>query len=208
MGARNVGLRSGGFAGRPGSRGELKWLDTTSTSAAVSVSGGLALLNGCAPGTGPSQRIGRRINMKSLILRFTFGAATASSTIFQGRIKIWIVADTQANATTPAFSDIFTAPAQCLANAVANLDNRDRFKVLWKKSVLLDQAGGHPAAYFDANIRLRCTTTYNAGTAGTVADIQTNALYLVAAYTQATSTVAPTNDPRLTYYARVRYSDD
>lgn len=192
----------------PGSRGELKWLDSSATTLSVPAAGGLTLLNGCAPGTGPSQRIGRRIKMKSCIIRMTAAADAAGAVVFQGRVKFWLIVDTQSNALAATFADVFSGTALQLANAVANLDNRDRFKVLWKRSVPLGQGGDSTQAQIEANVPLRVMTTYNAGTAGTIADIQTNALYLCAAYAQGGNTAAPTNPPRFSYTLRVRYSDD
>ena len=119
----------------PGSKGELKWVDVNQAPigfGTASVTG--VLLNGIVPGTGASQRIGRRATFKTLNIRSTWTAGIAGANVFQGRCKMWVVVDTQPNATIAVGSDIFVTTGQTAANALANLDNRDRFKVLAKKT--------------------------------------------------------------------------
>lgn len=201
---RNIGFRTGGFRGVPGRGGELKWVDTSGSAAATSA-GAVVLLNGLVPGTGSTQRIGRHINMKSLIAKATVGCGTAGATPFRGRLKMSIVYDSQTNATTPSFSDIYDTSN---ANSNLNLNNRGRFKVLWKKSWSLDQSGGLGSGYCENSRRLAHAVIYNAGTAGTVADIQTGGLFLTICTQQTPNASPPTNYPDYTYSFRIRYSDD
>ena len=55
----------------PGRRGELKYVDLGPVGLAFTEAGSLALLNGLAPGTGASQRIGKKVVIKSLQYRLS-----------------------------------------------------------------------------------------------------------------------------------------
>lgn len=202
-GPRNLGLRTGGFAGLPGSRGELKWVDTF-VNGAINVNGSATLINGIVPGTGASQRVGRKVVMRALNVKIALGCGVAGATPFRGKIACSIVYDMQANSTAAAVSDIYSGTG---ANQFMNLDNRGRFKVLWRRNYYLDQSGGLGAAGADSNLKLMNPVVFNSGTAGTVADIMTGALYFVVRVANAASTSA-TTQPDLEIRTRVRYSDD
>lgn len=103
-------VRVGGYA-YPSRQGELKFLDVntgiTVGGAAASTFGSGVLLNGLANGNDASSRIGRKVTIKSLYLRwsqlFIAGAGGA------GSIRVLIVYDKQANAAAPAITDILLA---------------------------------------------------------------------------------------------------
>lgn len=187
----------------PGSKGELKWIDNV-FSGSITAAGAVQLCNGVAPGTSSITRIGRKIVMKSVILKTTVGCGTAGAALFRGKIKFSLVYDSQANATAPVIADIY---ASASANSNLNLDNRGRFKVLWKKCFAMDQSGGLGSGYNESTKVINLPTIFNAGTAGTVADIQTGALYLVTSQMNASGAVA-TNSPDYNIVVRVRFADD
>ena len=65
-------LRTGGFSFKGQGGQELNFVDTILQTLSVSSTAPyMALLNGTQPGSGNSQRIGRRIDMKSIELRYT-----------------------------------------------------------------------------------------------------------------------------------------
>lgn len=200
--ARNIGIRTGGFRRLPGGRGELKWLDITETGPFAV--GAITLLNGLVPGTGATQRIGRKVVFKNFTVKITVGCGLAGATPFRGRVKFCLIYDSQTNATTPSVTDIFTGTN---ANSNMNLDNRGRFKVLWKKVFNLDQSGGLGSGGTEFSMSMFKQTIYNAGTAGTVADIQTGGLFMVPLMQNASS-AAFTNAPDYQYRIRLRYVDD
>jgi len=200
----SVGIRTGGWGGVPGRRGELKYVDTTFQNN-ISDAGTLVLMNGLQPGTGASQRIGKKAVFKNYLLRAAIGVSTnTGATPLSGYIRLMIVMDKQTNATAPTVAQILEAVS---AISPMNMDNRDRFTVLHDYQCPVDQLGGRPSTVHKKFRKINVTTVYNAGTAGTVADIATNSIYLLYIYTQIGTGAAPTVAPALDFYGRIRYDD-
>jgi len=201
-GTPSTGLRTGGWRGVPGRRGELKYVDTNFTST-FNATGSLFLVNGLQPGTGASQRIGKKCTMKSIQLRMCIGAGIAGANVFRGMCRVMFIYDKQTNATAPTVAQILEATT---ADSPMNMDNRDRFTVLYDRQFAIDQAGGNQSAQAKMFKRLSHQIIFNAGAAGTVADITTGSTYFLI-IAQDASVVAPTNFPNLEWYSRVRYED-
>lgn len=204
-GGLSSGLRTGGWRGVPGRRGELKYVDVLS-AADITTTGVLVLLNGLAPGTGASQRIGKKCHFRSLLLRYNLGANAAGATAFQGFVRVMIFLDTQTNATAPTVAQLLETVT---ASSPMNMDNRDRFKVLYDQGVPISQA---PTSSSDCRFmkiykKLNVTTIFNNGTAGTVADITSGSIYLLSICEQAGAGAAPTTTPRYDFISRLRYDD-
>ena len=100
------GLRTGGWRGVPGRRGELKYVDLANNGTAMPDTGTLVLLNGLVPGTGATQRIGKKVTMKTLQCRISLGAGAAGTTPFQGMVRVMWIYDKQANAAAPTVASI------------------------------------------------------------------------------------------------------
>lgn len=99
-------------------------------------------MNGIAQGTDYTQRIGRKVILKSLFFRVNF-YPSPTVTAPQGTMcRLLIVFDCQTNATAPAISDIIQIGTY---DAPMNLNYRDRFKVLYDKYITM------------------CATNYTAG---------------------------------------------
>lgn len=203
----------------PASRGwfnptkELKFIETTDTGVipagtpATLLTGGFQpiLLNGSIPGSGATNRIGRKIFMRSCLIRFACAAAATSTS---GIVRCMLVYDSQVNGTAFTDTDLlvpFDGTPNPFITSKNNLDNRDRFKVLMDKQFYL--SGG--TAVTDTNVRilmkykrLEHPVIYNAGTAGTVADINTGGLFFCSMCTNGTAAPISRLD------ARVRFSDD
>lgn len=201
---RNIGWRTGGFRSVPGTRGELKWIDVINSSS-FAATASVQLINGLAAGTQSTQRIGRKIVMKSLLVKFTLGCGTAGATPFRGKLKASIVYDSQTNASAPVSTDIYL---NATANSPMNLDNRGRFKVLWKRNWYLDQSGGMGASGCDTSKVCNLPVIFNSGSAGTVADIATGGVFLVLQSLNANTSVTPTNYPDYAFTTRIRFADD
>lgn len=168
---------------------ELKFLDVASTGGIAfgndntGATGAVSfvLLNGSVPGTGATNRIGRKISMKSLFVRFYYDA---NSTTSSGYLRSMIVYDMQANGVAPTAADLFSGGGTPFITMLTNMDNRDRFKIIHDRTLYIS-AG---TAVSDSNMKYYkkyfkwkngLNVIYNAGSAGTVADIQTGSLYLV-----------------------------
>lgn len=200
-------MRTGGWAD-PSLGTEVKFIDVNGTtqtapSASSSWSAGM-LLNGCVPGSGATDRVGRKIIIKSLLFRYSI--QVAAQTGGGGRFRILVVYDKQTNATAPAITDILLADDWLSPN---NLSNRDRFVTLCDEYT--DPSTGTATTVGDFNDpcgmlkfkRLNLETMFNSGNAGTVADITTGSIYVffsqpgTMTYTSAT----------LNFRSRVRFLD-
>lgn len=200
-GTTQQAMRTGGWAGpsRSGAS-ELKFVDTSNIGVAPA-SGVMtlgALCNGLVPGSGANNRIGRKIVMKSILLRWSI--ALSPTTTQGGTFRVMIVYDKQANATAPAVTDILLS-----ANYTSqmNLSNRDRFVVL--ADVITDpiSAGGNYSISGKLFKKLNLETMYNPGVAGTIGDITTGSLYVLIGNNGTFATAQPV----ITYETRVRYED-
>lgn len=192
--------RVGGWA-NPSAGSELKFIDTTPSSTVTASSGAfsaLTLLNGCIPGSTATDRIGRKVVLKSVYFRYVASLATTSTQ--GGALRIIIFYDKQANASTPAITDLLLADTFASPN---NLSNRDRFVVICDEITEPISAGNNFQIAGNIWKRLNLETMFNAGTAGTVADITTGALYMAFAQSAGIATAAPTLGGRI----RVRFDD-
>lgn len=180
-GFRPVGMRRAG---------EKKLIDVAVTAYDVNTTGSFTLLNGCVQGSDYTQRIGRKILLKSVYIRgfvtpqqaVVPSAATAS---VAQQVRMILFVDSQPNGAAPAVTDLLNTahPASQL-----NLNNRDRFKVLRDEVInfgpLMPGVGTFAELgadlIGDVNVykKLNLETIYNAGNAGTIADINSGALYM------------------------------
>lgn len=185
----------------PVNSGELKDVTTTGAVSLItfaSTAAQLVLLNGMLMGTSASTRIGRRITVKSIYLRYW--ASLATGTTGTSPIRIMIVLDKQANTQAPAAGDILLADNISQPN---NLSNSRRFVTLCDK--VLDGIGtvGKASEHFEFYKKTNLEVQYNTGNAGTVADIQSGSLYLLVWSTGAFGTTSPTGG----YTVRLRFTD-
>lgn len=203
------------FMANRGSNREVNFLDnvlatgvTISTTVSVAT-GTIALLNGMAQGTTASTRIGRKICIKSVQVQ---GTIEAGSTICLARTKVCLVYDKQSNGVAPSWQDVFDNSTALGANspqAMRNMSNADRFTVLWTdvQSVVGTETAGQVTdkSYLTIDHFRRCDleTHYNAGVAGTVADIQTGGLFLMMCSDEPSGTSAPIGS----FTVRIRYTD-
>jgi len=135
-------MRTSGYYGRYNySMGpqsiEKKWVDLTVASTVVPTGGSIALfttagsLNVIAQGTGESQRVGRKVNIKNLYLHGTLllpssNLITSSCDTF--RLIVFI--DKQCNGLIAQVTDILTTAE---VNSFRNLANQERFIILKDK---------------------------------------------------------------------------
>lgn len=158
---------------------------------------GITELNCVPQGATVANRIGNKIVMKSVHLKFTLtntalaGLATA---------RVMLLYDSQPNGAFPAYTDIMLEQPLGAATFHGNLNiaNKSRFQMIRDSFLNFDEA--------QANIRtvnLYCKGRWQTefgGNAGTIADFRTGALFLVALC--ATNVVAMSAGS-----ARIRYYD-
>lgn len=182
-------------------RGEWKFLDTVINDQNVNTTPVLTLLNGLVPGNSASQRIGMKVQIKSLQMHLS-NYVISGSGIDQIH-RMWIVIDRQANGLAPTLAQIMT---QADTMGLRNLENRRRFKIVMDKSFLLN-ATGEPGSSKLWKVYMKfkrpIVVEYNSGVAGTVADIVSNSLYFIQVGTSAAGVTAG----KVIGNIRIRYLD-
>jgi len=178
-------LRTGGYYGNYNRRGrdELKVFDSAESTQVVTNGGIVILLNGIPQGTDYTQRIGRKVCLKSLLTRFTtvLNAATAASEAGDV-VRLMIFYDSQTNAATPAVTDVLSYAG---FDAPMNLTNRDRFKVIVDKFFMMSGYSSGGGALVAGTPMPRMLNKFKkmnldvifGGTGGTVGSIQTGGLF-------------------------------
>lgn len=179
----------------------------------------IAALNLIPTGSGVSQRVGRKILMKSILLRVyikngDWGDASEAVSDMAG-YRMVLVYDRQCNGVPPTFDDIFefTMGTSVFITNPLNLANRDRFLVLWDKQFVLDgvvnSAGTqniNTQKFFKKYKRLNLETIFqnDASTAG-INDIKTGSMFLIVFSNQRTTT--DDGFSLVTMDSRIRYVD-
>lgn len=180
--------RLGGFYGRfTGPNAELKFLDTAisfsfDATGEVPATGQLNLI---PQGSTESQRIGRKVVIKSLYIRGTVTFTPAASTSGVDDVFLYIVLDRQCNGAAAAITDVLTSNA--MGSALVNLANTDRFVILGRKSWKLQSAAGVSAAYARDQIpwsfykKLNVPIEFDSSsTSGAITTIRSNNIFLLA----------------------------
>lgn len=182
---------------------EKKNIDITATIGVASGSatfGAVQDLNVVAQGTTAETRLGRKIIMTSMELRWSYSLAPTS---IQGSpLRVLVVYDKQANAAAAAATDILQTPA--VFTTCMNLANSERFVVIMS---FLTEPISLNNNYSVAGVqyrRFRLETVFNDTNAGTIADIQTGAILLL---TCQDGNIGTANASFL-YYSRIRFEDE
>lgn len=186
--------------GRSG--GELKFVDTVITAASMNLTGLVQPVNLIAQGDDYNQRDGRRVSLRSFMIRAK--AIPEDATTLPTLCRLMLVLDKQSNSgAVPGLTTIITGFTSA---SFQNLDNRDRFVVLWDKQFVI---GGQDTTTATAvytqtptivnikkYINLKGVQTTFSGTTGVIGSIATNSLLLVqvadSASTSAVSIVGQT----------------
>jgi len=173
---------------------ELKSVDVSGTIALDNNglgNGHTALINGLFLGTERYQRIGRRVTAKRINVRCYIYTSAASPAVIDDLFRIAVVFDEQPSniaAVTAASLWQSVSSAGATSTNMLSFNNRDnsmRYKTLRSHMVQINAETQAQETYkerivWEWDIPVNYTSQYNAGTAGTIADITTGALYLVA----------------------------
>lgn len=163
---------------------EKKFLDTSVTLFVTGVNtGSITLLNGISQGTTSSTRIGSRIEIKSVQFRGNFQSGTVATGVTPLRVKI--IYDKESNGAAPNVTDIM---AQDSIDGLNNLNTAGRFITVfdqtWQPYTGIGAGslgpGAAQAQILDGYVKCNLPTKYNGGNAGTVADISSGSLYVLA----------------------------
>jgi len=163
-------------------------------------------LNGLAPGSGPSQRIGTIIHMQTIEYKLTFTSSAAAPNTASGQLRSILFYDKQANANTPSIGPSDLLETNNYIVSPRGMNQRRRYKILSDKTFPYAPltSGGFPSVNFSHFIRFRrpLMVQYNGGVAGDQNDIVTNALWLL--IVSSTSSATSVN---YFFHVRVRYTD-
>lgn len=140
---------------------------------------GLTCVNEIRQGTAFYERIGSKVQVKSVDCRFSIVQSNpATSSNEAGVIRCMLIYDRQCNGSFPAFTDIFSSANVAgvgYTNSGVNMTNRDRFVILADQMEQIDPGGSlSKAVKLFRNVRLETQYKLNGGTVG---DIATGAIY-------------------------------
>ncbi len=127
-------FRRVGFYGRynssPGR--EMKFFDSTFTVSGVNLVGELnSSINLVPQGTGESERIGRKMTIRSIDWRFTIRKLQETGAVGSDTVRVIMFLDTQANGAAAVPGDILEATDY---QAFYNLTNSGRFRILMDRT--------------------------------------------------------------------------
>lgn len=158
----------------------------------------ISLLSNTIQGTGVSNRTGNSIKLKSLHDKMILQVNSAATTHNVARIILFIDKDSRGSAPTGA--DLLVSTTDI--NSPINLFNGKRFIVLFDKHYTVSPAtSGQSAFTINYFKKFNMDITYQAS-GGSVADSDTNNIYLCTLCSSAT------NPPTLAYYSRLRFIDN
>lgn len=187
------------------SRPEEKALTTNQTNYEGDTNGTIALLNGCATGTDFTDRVGRKIYMKSIFIRGTVGPVDTN--VSNSLVRLMIIYDTEPNGALPAVTDIL---AQGRSESQTNLSNRHRFYIVIDKQYYIGRysdtiqqsVAAGPSGYAIKIFRkLNLETIYD-GTTNVIGSISSGALYILTLGNQAAN-----DGGRFKLTTRIRFCD-
>lgn len=185
------------------SMGEPGFVDVAGAGYAMDTTGSVTLLNTIPQGAGSSERIGKRVALKSLQCR---GTVYANAAVTLVDVAFMIVYDKRPTGALPAITDVLlTATPASMNNDV----NSGRFRILKRVDhVLIGSAANNYTACSAFNndwyLDLRgLPQVFKAAGTGAIADIEEGALYLITVGANAAGTTAGA----LSAAFRVRYYD-
>lgn len=199
-----------GFVARPGmgrSAGgtERKVIDLAEATYACDTTGSVTLLDGVATGTDYTDRIGRKIMLKSVQVRGVIGPQ--DQTVVDHLARVMVVYDKQPTGAAPALATILNAAT---ATSFMNLSSRDRFVVIFDQivpvavvsNVATQSLAGSPTTHLVNQYKSLNHEVIFGTTGGTIAGIQSGALWLVTCGSQ-----AATGGSNAVLSCRVRFLD-
>lgn len=175
---------------------ELRFIDTNVGGANyMDVAGRVVTLNLSVVGDTMGTREAQEIVMTKLQIKSSVYAANVTV----ANVRILIVYDKQSNGATHLVNDVLTSTDP---NAHRAYNGLKRFKVLYDKSIPISANQSYPKR-LDKTINMRkLITHYNTTNGGTIADIVTGGLTLVAL----SDIVAGANAPTADFHIRLWYS--
>lgn len=189
---------------------ELKFFDNT-INVTTPAAGNVTQLLTIPQGVGQSERVGRRITVKAIVCNLTtyMNGTGVAAAIGMDRVRFVLVEDTQANGAACDWGTVSNGVfASASVDALRNLDNSARFRILKDWDLVLNCTAGVSGAWQYAAKSLNYYTKTNikieydsSATTGAIGTIRSNNICLLA-IGQTT-----TNGCNLSGTIRIRYSD-
>lgn len=184
---------------------EKRFWDITFSHVLTSTAGNFGSINLVPQGTGESQRLGRKMMIKSIQCRGYFDYAPGTSAVGAGFGTAMLVLDKQANGANAAAADVIDSTSAHIG--VRNLANANRFTVLKKIDMAMQTGGGVSAAFANSVERVdfyhKCDIPIEfSSTTGAITEIKSNNLFwLLGSSTEASGAITFAGTLRLRYYA-------
>lgn len=177
---------------------ELKYRDVQATATAIDNTGLVQPINVAAQGDGVTNRDGNSLFIKSFYMKYFLQWDVASSTASQ-TVRVILVQDKQCDQASPSFGDVLedVTSLDILTSAI-DFNNSRRFKILYDRNHSLNQVRTNVTVkkFFKIN-----QTTKFLNTGATIADISTNAYFLMFI------SDSVSESPILTSFLRMRFTD-
>lgn len=171
---------------------ERKVDDSPSTPLVVTTTASITNILSPAQGTGDDDRIGDRVNAKSLFIRLSI---TPNATAGMNFLRFIVLRDKQGNGAAPSAANVLSASTDY--QSPINEDYGQRFKVLFDRTYTVDNdANGAQVDKIYRKLNFRTVWPDEGSTWP-----NTNSLLVFMISDQAT------NGPTVQYYARVRFTD-
>ena len=145
----------------------------------VDLNGEVYQLNVVPQGAGTSERVGKKIMMKSLQLKgFSYNFSNAAYNV----ASLMIIYDSRPTGTLPVMTDILTSSK---STAMSNDNNTKRFKILKRLQFVMNGpataagATANSAVCVDEYLRLNLPVVFKDYGTGAIGDVEEGALYLV-----------------------------
>lgn len=173
--------------------------DSINVPGALNTTGTISCINLIQVGSSMFNRIGRKIQLKSVRLRFHLRTLPVTRTVpIQDVGRISIVYDKQTNGAFPTLTDVYQDTEQTGTNTSTtisglNMNNRDRFITILDKQILLPSGtltdglltsaypdNGENITMMDEYRKLNLSTFYKADSnPAVIGDIATGGLYFI-----------------------------
>jgi len=165
---------------------EIHYSDVNQSAGVSSSTATFVLLNGLITGDTVTTRTGDSIKLDGLDFRFVmFANATAVTTVS----RVMIVQDRQCNAAIFAIGDLLSQTGTNMPISPYVPESQMRFRILFDRTYTQTTTGDTYIVTDESRLPVSGThVQYNTGNAGTIADINTNSIYLIFTTDQAGNT--------------------
>lgn len=156
------------------------------------------LLNHTAQGTGATNRLGRKIALHSILVRYSLSLAPTS--VGGSPCRILIVFDKQSNGVAPAITDILLSND---FHSPMNLNNTDRFIIIFDEMTEPVAVSGNYSVSKNLYRKLGLEVQYKDTSNNDITDFASGSIYAFVAQNSAVTTAAGA----IASLTRIRFSD-